>query len=324
MDGEKGDFMSDAVETPNTPSPESSETPVVEESEVVETSGEEVENAEDSSDPSSEPKAEKKPNKKKIKYKVDGEEIEEELDLDNEEELVKRSSLAKAAHKRMEEAAQMRKDFEQFLTVFKQDPAQVMQALGLNVDDFAEKYLDSKLQELQKTPEQKKQEQLEKELEKYKKEAEAAKKAQEEAMFAKMQAQVAKEIEDDITDALKSTPDLPRSPYVVKRIAEAMMIAFEKGHTGVKVKDVLPIVKKQIQSEWQDMFGQLPEDILEQVVGKPNIERLRKNRIKQAKQQVTQAAKVTPTGQSETKKQEKEDAQQKIKARDFFKNLGRV
>lgn len=313
--------MSDAI-APSAPVSEApAEAAAPEESEVVESteeSGEEV------SAEAAAPVEEKKPNKKKFKFQIDGKDVEEEVDLDDEEGLKQKLQLSKAAHKRMEEAAQMRKDFEQFLNVFKKDPAEVMRAMGMDVDDFAEKYLDGKLQELQKTPEQKEREKLEKELEKYKKEAESAKKAQEEATFAKMQAQVATEIENDILEALKATPDLPQTPYVTKRIAEAMIVAFEKGFTDVKVNDVLPIVKKQIQGEWQQMFGKLPEDVLEQVVGKPNIERLRKNRIKQSKQQVTQAAKVTPTGTSETKQKQAEETKAKIKAKDFFKNLGRV
>ena len=44
------------------------------------------------------------PQLKKFKLKVDGEEFEEELDLSNEAELVKRLQLAKAAEKRITQA----------------------------------------------------------------------------------------------------------------------------------------------------------------------------------------------------------------------------
>jgi hypothetical protein len=67
-------------------------------------------------------------------------------------------------------------------------------------------------------------------------------------------------IDAEITDAL-SDGTLPKSPYVVKRIVETLAEAIELGY-DVSVKDVMPLVKQQIQAELKDMFSDSPEEML--------------------------------------------------------------
>ena len=61
--------------------------------------------------------------KKKFKYKADGAEIEEELD---DAEVGNRLSLAKAAQKRMQEAASIQKQTQAFYEALQKDPLSVL------------------------------------------------------------------------------------------------------------------------------------------------------------------------------------------------------
>src|SRR5690606_2479354 len=62
----------------------------------------------------------------KLKFKVDGQEIEEELD---EHEIRMRLQKAKGAEKRFEEAARLRKEWEDAVALGKRDPSAAMKQL---------------------------------------------------------------------------------------------------------------------------------------------------------------------------------------------------
>lgn len=255
------------------------------------------------------------PEPKLYKVKIDG----KELSL-SEEEMIKHAQLGGAAQKRMQEAAAMRKQLENFANILKSDPEAALAQLGLNVEDFAEKVLEKKVNEMKKSPEQRERDKMQQELERYKRELESSQKQREQEVMEKLQNQAELEIQTQIDEALKNSPDLPGSPYVIKRIAEAMMFMVENGRPDVRVEDVLPIVKKRMHSELQEMFGKMPEDALENVLGKPNIDRLRKKRL--AQKSVTSAKDVVSAGNDKKIKEQQATEAKKIPMRDFFKTLG--
>src|SRR5512138_624677 len=96
-------------------------------------------------------KKEETPAQKKYRLKVDGEEIEVD-----ETELTRGYSRAKAANKKFEEAASMRKDMQSLLTQLKNDPLSVLTnpALGVDFKRIAEDFLIEQLRQEQMTPEQ--------------------------------------------------------------------------------------------------------------------------------------------------------------------------
>lgn len=265
--------------------------------------------------------------KRKFKLKVDGEEVEEEIDWSDEEGLKQKLQLAKVAQKRMQENALLKKDVESFVQSFQQDPVNAMKHLGVNFDDLAEQYVNSKLEELEKSPEELEREKQLKELEDLKKEREELQKAKENAEMERLREKHAMEIDNDIDSALSDNDfQLPKSPYVVKRVAETMMLAMQKGYNDVRAKDVLPIVQKQLHNDFQEMFGRMPEDVIEQVLGKGNLDRLRKKRIekaKKARRAKTQTAKQVAKETGESSKNKEPKAKEKIPMKDFFNSLGK-
>lgn len=253
---------------------------------------------------------------KKYKVKVDG--SEEEL---TEDELVKHAQLGKAAQKRMQEAAEYRKQVNSFVDALRSDPMKVLSNpnLGIPADQlkkFAEQIINNEIEEMQKTPEQKEKEKLQKELQDLKAQAENDKKARDTAEFQRLQEQAAVQLDTSITEALEGS-DLPKSPYTVKKMAEYMMLALQND-IDLSPKDLLPLIRKQVTSEIREMFGKMPEEALEEFLGKDNLSRLRKRNVQKAKAAQLETANGIKATSEGTKNKSKEETK-KIPFKDFFK-----
>jgi hypothetical protein len=258
-----------------------------------------------------------KSSKKKYKYKVDGQDIEEEIDLDSEDEMKKRLQLAKAAQKRMAETADIKKQVDSFIKALKADPMDALTKLGIDVDGISEKHLEKRIKEMQLSPEEQEKNKMQEELERLRKEKDETQAESERIKMENLKDKFAAELDHDIDTAL-ATSKMPKSPYVVKRIADTMSLALEQGYKNVKVSDVISIVEKQISEEISNMFGAMPEDVLEEVIGKQNLNRIRKNRIaKMAKTKTETAKQISTDVGSASLFPEKG----KINQKDFFKNL---
>lgn len=266
-------------------------------------------------------KEEVKRNIKKLKLKVDGVEEELALDLDNEQELVKHLQLSKAAQKKMQQAAEERKQMEQLLQIMQKSPERVMKELGLDPEEFAVALLNKKLEEEAKSPEQREKERLQKELEelkeKYKKDEEERKaKAR-----AQLDAEIEKKLEDGITSALE-TGGLPKTPYVVKKMAETMYVALENG-INLDPSEVLPLIKKEMEADIKEFFGAAPDDVIEAMLGKERLNNMRKAKVAAVKKAAsTPAAKdIKPTGEDvKAKAQEaKKEEKKKISLNDWLR-----
>jgi hypothetical protein len=264
---------------------------------------------------------EQKELKKKLKLKVRGREREEEIDFNDEDKLRKMLEKAYGADETFQEASKTRKQMEAFAKLLQEDPVEALKHFGHDVDAIAQKYLESRIEEMQKSPEQLELEQLRKEVEKERKMREKIEQERVEAQKSQIEQEYARKLDDEITSSLAKA-NLPKSTYVVKRIAENLMIALQKGYTDVSVDDVLPVVDKQIKSELRELFGILPEDLLEQFVGNDMLTKLRKNRVAKAKTAPVTASSVKSTGVSEALKAESNKREEKLNSRDFFKNLG--
>lgn len=260
---------------------------------------------------------EKKSLRKKYQIKVDGETFEEELDLNDEEAIKKHLQLSKAAQKRMKESSQLKKDVESFFQALQGDTKKVLKELGIDPKKFAEQVINDELEEMQKSPEQKEKEKLMKEVEDLKKKLKDEEEAKKSAEMSKMQEKFAMEIDQEITDALGKNSKLPKSPYFVKRIADGLLLAYKNGYTNVTAKDIIPLIEKEVTGELQEMFGGMPEDSIEAVLGKGNIDRLRKKRLQAARKAVETANSVKQTGNDVSAKKEPVDTKKKS-YKDFF------
>jgi hypothetical protein len=264
-----------------------------------------------------EQKAAAKAAKKKYTAKVNGRQQEVEIDLSNDEEVLRYIQKAMASDEKFQESAVLRKNVEMLVNELKTNPRGVLShpELGLDLKKFATDILNEEMEDMKKTPEQKELEKLKKELEvKTKKEQDAEERARQ-AEMQRLEEQAFKQFDDEITQALTSST-LPKSPYVVKRIADTMIEAVNLGYTNVGVKDIMPIVESQIQKEIQSMFETMPEEVMEGLIGANNLSRLRKKRLAAMKKPVDTANSVKATGQKSDGKNK--EADKPVKFKDIF------
>lgn len=255
--------------------------------------------------------------KKKLKLKVDGQEFEEELDFNDEDALVRHLQKSKAFDKRLKEFSGFKSQVDAAFELLQKDPEAFLEKIGMNVDEFAEKRLSKKIEEMKKSPEQIAKEKMEKELEELRSEKKRIEEERQRNEIENLRNQQAMEIENDITTALDDTKSLlpKKNPLVMQRIAQTMLLAMQNGYHSVTAKDVIPLVEKQWKQELNEFFSVIPEETMEMLIGKANLDKYRKKKVMNRPKPQTATAKqiVTDGG-------EKGEAKPKTKQsfRDFF------
>jgi hypothetical protein len=291
----------------------------------LEDSGEEFDGEEEAT-PAEKKKAEAAA-RKAYKLKVGGKDVEVD-----EAELLKRAQMGYSADEKWQEASRMRKQMEGFVQLMQRDPAKALEQMGFDVDKLAEERIQRRIEEMQKSPEQIEREKIQRELEELKAEREAERTEAQEREKQRLQEQYAIEIENDISSALDDNKfGVPKSPYVVKRIADTMILAVQEGIRtnnsklkNITAKDVLPIVQEEIKNELAEMYSIAPDDVFEQLVGKDRLNKYRKAKIKKPGVKPQSAADVKSTGAAELNRAQEEQNREKkkVSAKDFFKTLG--
>lgn len=263
--------------------------------------------------------AKKESSKKKYDLKVNGKSKSVELDLSDDKAVQDYLQKAMAADERFQEAATLRKDVQLLVKTLKENPLAILTHPGVGVDvkKLAEMVINQELEDMQKSPEQKKLEALEKELAQ---EREAKTKMEEQARqaaVAQQESEQFQQIDDKISTALSST-DLPKTPYVVKRISDAMISAFDMGYRDIEVEQIIPIVEKQLKEEMGQWFDSSSEDALEKLMGKNNIDRMRKKRIAAQKKAPATAEAIKATSEAAKPKAKEEPAKPTKRFEDLF------
>lgn len=254
--------------------------------------------------------------KKKLRIKVDGEESDVDLDFNDEEGLRRELQKSRAFDKRVKEFSSYKSQVEQMFQMLQTDPEGLLEKLGIDVDKLSEGRLSRKIEEMKKSPEQLEAEKMRKELEDYKKQEKELKSRAEHAELEKMRNQAASQIENDISAALEDVKSvLPkRNPAVMQRIAQTMLLAMQNGYNNVSAKDVIPLVEKQWKEEFLGVANGLPEDLMEEIFGKNNLDRYRKAKIKNKKSApaAPQKPKFEDTGAKRTESKGKEEEPKKF------------
>jgi hypothetical protein len=231
----------------------------------------------------------------KFELKVNGKNIVKELDLNDKEAVKRELQLALAGRQSMQEMAELKKLYSTEIDRLRQDPFAVLRELGIDPDELSYSHLEKKVQEAQKSPEEQERDRLQKELEELRAKAKDEEEKRIQADQSRMQEQAAKQLDDEIDEALDEYKHLPRSPRVVKHIASVMMWALDNGMENISVKDVLPTVEKELKKEISDIIDNLPEEFIEEFIGQRGIEKLRKKRVAQAAQQPKSVSNIKPS-----------------------------
>lgn len=211
-------------------------------------------------------------------------------------------------------ARQQEKLVKEIAEMIQTNPWQLLQRAGYDPRQLAEEYLTQAIEE-DMLPENEKElrrvRQEKEELERQYKE-ELTRREQEQMQVAIQQAQ--QEISNSIIDALESS-SLPKSPEVVKRIANYMLIAEQKG-INVNPKQVIPLVEEEFRNLNAQILKSLDPTKRISYIGEDLLKQIRQDDLARLKTSQSQASQSTPKPrQSANKKITKEEWRKELAER---------
>ena len=211
-------------------------------------------------------------------------------------------------------ARQQEKLVKEIAEMIQTNPWQLLQRAGYDPRQLAEEYLTQAIEE-DMLPENEKElrrvRQEKEELERQYKE-ELTRREQEQMQMAIQQAQ--QEISNNIIDALESS-SLPKSPEVVKRIANYMLIAEQKG-INVNPKQVIPLVEEDFRNLNAQILKSLDPSKRISYIGEDLLKQIRQDDLARLKTSQSQASQSTPKPrQSANKKITKEEWRKELAER---------
>lgn len=255
-----------------------------------------------------------------LRLKVDGREIEEDLpfeipdDPEAVEYMKRQLQMARMGSKRAQEYAQLEKEIKELITEGTKNPRKLLKELNIDERELARQIIEQEIENSQKSPEQLEKERIEQELKSLKEEREREKQQFEQKEFERLQEQAYEKYDQQMTMALEKS-NLPKEPYVVKKIADYMLVALQEGY-DVSADDVIPLVKQELEKDIQTLIGAMPDEALEQFLGKQRLANFRKKNLAKAKEAVavSSAKAVKDTGGKTSVK----EPEKKISYKDFF------
>jgi hypothetical protein len=208
------------------------------------------------------------------------------------------------AQKTSDMATRKAKDQEKLVSeiasMIQSDPWTLLQRAGYDPRKLAEEYLTQAIEEdmMPESERELKRVRLERdELERQYKE-EMERREQEQMQGAIQQAQ--QEISSQIIDALSSS-SLPKSPDVVKRIANYMLIAEQKG-INVNPKQVIPLVEEDFRNLNASILKSLDPTKRISYIGEDLLKQIRQDDLARLKTTQSQASQSTPKPRQSTNK----------------------
>lgn len=180
------------------------------------------------------------------------------------------------------------------------NPFELLKRAGYDPRQLAEEYLTQAIEE-DMLPENEKElrrvRQEKEELERQYKE-ELTRREQEQMNVAIQQAQ--QEISNSIIDALESS-SLPKSPEVVKRIANYMLIAEQKG-INVNPKQVIPLVEEDFRNLNAQILKSLDPSKRISYIGEDLLKQIRQDDLARLKTSQSQSSQSVPKSKQPTNK----------------------
>lgn len=197
-------------------------------------------------------------------------------------------------------ARQQEKLVKEIAEMIQTNPWQLLQRAGYDPRQLAEEYLTQAIEE-DMLPENEKElrrvRQEKEELERQYKE-ELTRREQEQMNIAIQQAQ--QEISNSIIDALESS-SLPKSPEVVKRIANYMLIAEQKG-INVNPKQVIPLVEEDFRNLNAQILKSLDPSKRISYIGEDLLKQIRQDDLARLKTSQSQSSQSVPKSKQPTNK----------------------
>lgn len=272
-------------------------------------------------------KKEIKKSLKKLQLKFNGKQYEEELPFeipDTEEArqyMSKHLQMSKLSQSKAQEQANLEKEITQWIQYLREDPAAALSdpTIGIDLKKLAASVIEREIEQSKKSPEQVEKEKLELELRKIKEEREKEKNDYQQKELERYKQQEVERYDMLMTQALDKA-QLPKNPYIVKKIADYMLLGIEND-MDVSPEDVIPLVEEEMKSDLKSMFSVMPDEVLESLIGDDNYNRLRKRKLGKAKtsQKEVPAQPIKSAIKDVSKSAEKEEkVEKKATFKDFF------
>ena len=261
---------------------------------------------------------------KELKIKFNGKEILEKLpfeipdDESSKDFMTRHLQMSKMGATKAQEYSQLEKEVKTFIEELRKNPRRILADpnVGIDVKKLAAEVIEEEIANSQKSPEVLEKEKLAKELKELKEAREKEKEQAKQQEFERIQKESFERYDMLIGQALEKS-DLPKSPYIVKKMADYMLLGLQNG-VEIAPNDIVGLIREEIQGELKDMFAVMPEDVIQALIGKEVFEKVRKKNIAKAKSNkapVTAQQVAKDTGQASPKK---EDVAKKQSMRDFF------
>ncbi len=256
---------------------------------------------------------------KSLKLKVDGKEQNVEFDPNDDEFLTRELQKSRAFEKRAQEYSQLEKEVRSFIEDLRKNPKKVLSDpnIGLDIKKLAAEIIEEEITNSQKSPEQLAKEKLEGELKSLKEEREKEKEEMQKKEFERLQEREFERYDTLMTKSLEKS-DLPKSPYVVSKMADYLIMGIQNG-IDVTPDDVLPLVREEIQNDIKQMFAVMPDEVIENIVGKDIFSRIRKKNIAKTKAPPVPVNKLVKDTGGTGKPVDKSAASKKQTFKEFFK-----
>jgi len=223
----------------------------------------------------------KKPDIAKFKLKG-GKEIE--IDLNNRETVTGLIQKGIGATEAFQEASEMRKNAEAFVSALQKDPFRVLQhpSLKLDVRKMAEEYLWGQIQMEKMSPEERALKEKEEKLRAYE-EAEKMRKEEESRKIEEARKAKQREYWTGLISTSLDKHGLPKIPWTIEETAKRMKLALEHGYKDVTPDDIVPAVKEDWLAMRKNIFENLDGDQLVNVLGKDVATKISKAELKKYK-----------------------------------------
>ena len=241
------------------------------------------------------------PHGREAKFEMDGKEyvateamLKKHYGIDESEELTDKEfktvlasyKAAMQANSKNRKASQIAKQVEDAFKKLYEDPKTTLRQLykdnPAKLRELSESILLEELEEEMLDPREKEIRKQQKELEEYKRLIEEQEQAKQQAQMQALQEHYTQEITTQIRDVLDSSPDLPKNEKTVARIAFYLHRGAQRGY-DLTAKDVLPLVREDIQNEVQSIVqGSDPSQLLA-LLGEDVLRKIRQEDLKRVK-----------------------------------------
>ena len=245
--------------------------------------------------PPGETPAEKKARKYQIK--VDGKTSEIDLDSMDDETLVKRIQLAEAAQRRMQEAAEQRKQVESLFEMMKKDPIAALKdpALDIDIRKRIEEDILREYEEAQLPEQERKYREQERQLAEREAKIKEFETRQQQASQKQLEERVFQETQTSFMEALELA-DVPKNRETIYMMADIARINLENG-IELSPAQLAAEVKERVTGMHTHITRSLDGEKLMSYLGDDIITKVLKYAVEQVKGTQNETAFKAPSGQ---------------------------